>query len=336
MILYLSVTFALSFLLTSFLRFYAIKKNLIDIPGHRSSHSIPTPRGGGVSIVTVFVLVLISFTALGWLPLHRGILVLIALTMVAVIGWLDDHGHIRATIRISIHLLSSGIITYAFGGLPSFEAFGFALDLSYFGYLIALLSLTWCLNLFNFMDGIDGLASTETITTTLVAGFILYFIFGEQTAALLHFFLASSVLGFAFWNFPPAKIFMGDAASGFLGLTHGMLILFTSHLHSQMLWVWLILLGVFFVDATVTLVRRMIRGDKVYEAHRSHAYQWASRIVGSHKKVTVAVFLLNLLWLTPLAFLVVYNKLDGAFATMIAYLPLIFLALKFKAGIQEE
>jgi UDP-N-acetylmuramyl pentapeptide phosphotransferase/UDP-N-acetylglucosamine-1-phosphate transferase len=141
-----------------------------------------------------------------------------------------------------------------------------------------------------------------------------------------------AVLGFLYWNFPPAKIFMGDAGSGFLGFVLGVLSLAAAWQNADLLWVWLILLGVFIVDATFTLVRRLVRGDKVYEAHRSHAYQFASRKVGGHLPVTLSVLAINLLWLTPIAIGVGVLGLNGLLALVIAYAPLIALAVKYKAG----
>jgi len=139
-------------------------------------------------------------------------------------------------------------------------------------------------------------------------------------------------LGFLIWNFPPARIFMGDAGSGFLGIILALLSLQAAWIESRLLWVWLILLGVFIVDATVTLFRRVLRGEKFYQAHRSHAYQYASRILGTHRPVTLAVCAINIFWLMPVASLVAAGKLDGIIGLVVAYLPLLLLAYRYKAG----
>jgi len=144
--------------------------------------------------------------------------------------------------------------------------------------------------------------------------------------------LAAATAGFLLWNFPPAKIFMGDAGSGFLGIVLAGLSLQAAWLSSQLFWGWLILLGVFVVDATFTLIRRLLRGDKVYEAHRSHAYQFASRHYGKHLPVTLAVTALNVLWLLPVALCVVLLGLDGALGLVLAYVPLVLLAVHWRAG----
>jgi Fuc2NAc and GlcNAc transferase len=147
--------------------------------------------------------------------------------------------------------------------------------------------------------------------------------------------LAASVAGFLLWNFPPAKIFMGDAGSGYLGIALGILSLQAGWVEPSLFWAWLILLGVFVVDATVTLLRRMLCGERVYEAHRSHAYQYASRQFGRHLPVTLAVVVIDLFWLLPMAIWVGIGGLDGMLGVAIAYLPLIILALKFRAGQAE-
>ncbi|MGV2837090.1 glycosyl transferase, partial [Pseudomonas shirazensis] len=129
--------------------------------------------------------------------------------------------------------------------------------------------------------------------------------------------------------------FMGDAGSGFLGVILGILSLQAAWTSSNLVWIWLILLGVFIVDATFTLFRRLVRGDKVYEAHRSHAYQFASRELGHHLPVTLAVAVINVFWLLPIAACVVLLGLDGAVGLILAYAPLIALAFKYKAGALE-
>jgi len=197
--------------------------------------------------------------------------------------------------------------------------------------------LVWLLNLYNFMDGIDGLASIEAICVSLGGG-LLYVLSGEARSAevFLPLVLAAAVLGFLVWNFPPARIFMGDAGSGFLGITLGILSIQAAWVSSQLLWAWLILLGVFVVDATFTLFRRLLRGDKVYEAHRSHAYQYASRQYAGHLPVTMTVLLINLFWLLPMALWVGLEGIDGALGLVIAYTPLITLAVKYHAGERES
>ncbi|MGV8864519.1 MAG: MraY family glycosyltransferase [Pseudomonas sp.] len=320
-----------SFFLTAALRRYAIARSLMDIPNARSSHSLPTPRGGGVAIVLAFLLALGLLFGLGALTYSDFLAIAGAGGLVAVIGFMDDHGHIAARWRLLGHFTAAAWMLAWLGGLPAISLFGATFSLGWVGHALTLLYLVWMLNLYNFMDGIDGLASVEAVCAALGAC-LLYGLSGHADSIWAPFLLAVSVAGFLCWNFPPARIFMGDAGSGFLGIVLGGLSLQAAWILSSLFWGWLILLGVFVVDATFTLIRRLLRGDKVYEAHRSHAYQFASRAYGRHLPVTLAVALINVLWLLPIAVCVVCFGLDGALGLLIAYVPLVALAVKFHAG----
>lgn len=330
----LPILAGVSLLLTGVLRRYSLAHSLMDVPNARSSHSVPTPRGGGVAIVLSFLAALPLLAVLGFLAWPVMWALLGAGAWVAVVGFLDDHGHIAARWRLLAHFIGAAWALGWLGGLPSLAVFGFDLELGWLGYVLAAFYLVWLLNLYNFMDGIDGIASVEAISVGL-GGALIYALLGEPTAVGAPLLLAVAVAGFLFWNFPPARIFMGDAGSGFLGIALGVLSLQAAWIAPQLLWSWLILLGVFTVDATWTLFRRLLRGDKVYEAHRSHAYQYASRRFGNHLPVTLAVLGINLLWLLPIALWVGLGGLDGLLGLLVAYLPLVVLAVKFKAGERE-
>lgn len=322
---------SISFFLTAQLRNYALFRRLMDVPNVRSSHSIPTPRGGGVAIVVAFLLSLALLFFLGVIPIADVLATAGAGSAVAVIGFMDDHGHIAARWRLLGHFAAATWFLGCIGGLPPIEFFGFSVDLGWAGHLLAAFYLVWLLNLYNFMDGIDGIASVEAICACLGAC-LLYWFSGLDSLIWSPLLLAASVTGFLYWNFPPARIFMGDAGSGFLGIVLGGLSLQAALVSAPMLWAWLILLGVFIVDATFTLLRRLLRGDKVYEAHRSHAYQYAARRFGKHLPVTLTVGVINLLWLLPIAVWVTRFGLDGGLGVILAYLPLVALAIKFRAG----
>lgn len=128
---------------------------------------------------------------------------------------------------------------------------------------------------------------------------------------------------------------MGDAGSGFLGIVLGVMSLQAGWMQPELLWAWLILLGVFVVDATLTLLERLHRGEKVYQAHCTHAYQHAARHVGRHLPVTLAVGTINLCWLLPIALWVGLGRLDGLLGVLIAYTPLVVLAKRLRAGRPE-
>lgn len=336
----LAAVAAVSLFMTGVLRHYALARSLMDIPNARSSHSVPTPRGGGVAIVLAFMAALPVLAVANLLPWSEMWALLGAGAGVAVIGFLDDHNHIPARWRLFGHFAWSIWALFWLGGMPPIGLFGISIDLGWFGHVLAAIYLVWLLNLYNFMDGIDGIASVEAICVCL-GGALLYSMLSfsgslQPAAWVVPALLAVAVAGFLFWNFPPARIFMGDAGSGFLGITLGIFSLQAAWVAPQLLWSWLILLGVFVLDATWTLLRRLLRGDKVYEAHRSHAYQYASRHFGKHLHVTLAVLGINLLWLLPIALWVGLWELDGLLGLLVAYLPLIVLAVKFRAGEREQ
>jgi Fuc2NAc and GlcNAc transferase len=333
--LFFIITGGISLLLTSALRRYALAKSLIDVPNARSSHTVPTPRGGGVAIVLSFLFllpVLAIFSLLSWSSTWA---LLGAGAGIAVLGFLDDHGHIAARWRLLGHFSAAVWALFWLGGAPPLAVMGTTFDMGWFGILLVTLYLVWMLNLYNFMDGIDGLASLEAIFVCLSAAMI-YALLGLGSLAWAPLLLSFAVAGFLYWNFPPAKIFMGDAGSGFLGVTLGIFSVQAAWTSPSLIWVWVILMGVFIVDATFTLIRRLVRGDKVYEAHRSHAYQYASRKYGRHLPVTLTVGLVNLIWLLPIALCVALHGLDGLLGVIIAYIPLLILASMFHAGAVEK
>jgi len=332
--LFLIAVVLASWALTWALRHYALANSVMDIPNARSSHRIPTPRGGGVAIVVTFLAAVIVLWGAGLLSLSYVLAVGGAAAWIAVVGFMDDHGHIPARWRLLAHFLGAAWAVYWLGGVAPVDLFGVILDLGWLGMFLAVLYLVWLLNLYNFMDGIDGIASIEAISVT-AAGALFHYLIGQSASAGVSLALLAAVLGFLIWNFPPAKIFMGDAGSGFLGMVMGVMSLQAGWIEPELFWCWLIMLGVFVVDATLTLLRRLIRGEKVYEAHRSHAYQFASRRFASHRVVTLSVLGINLLWLLPMALLVLNGILSGVGGLIIAYAPLIFLAMYFRAGAAE-
>jgi Fuc2NAc and GlcNAc transferase len=328
------IVLAFAGLLTGAVRRYAISRSLLDHPNERSSHEIPTPRGGGVAIVVAFCAAVAWLAAAGQLATGATVALIGAGGWVALVGFLDDHRHVAAGVRLAAHFIAAAWALAWIGGLPPLRMFGAELQLGWLGHIGAAVFLVWVLNLYNFMDGIDAIAGIEAVTVSL-AGAVLWLIATGSSAALVPALLAAASAGFLAWNLPPARIFMGDVGSGFLGLVLALFAVWSAHEESRLLWSWVILLGVFVVDATVTLLRRLVRRERLHEAHRSHAYQYAARQFGQHRNVSFAVGAINIVWLFPIAALVALGKLDGLAGTVIAYLPLAWLALRFKAGARE-
>ena len=323
---------ALAWALTGLLRRYALRRDLLDYPGARSSHSVPTPRGGGVAIVVVFICVTLAAT--GVLELRTAAAVGGCGLLVAAIGFWDDHRHVAPLWRLLAHGIGALGMLLLLGGLPELAFGNQRVHLGPAGFILGIVAIVWLVNLYNFMDGIDGIASVEAITVAGGAAAIVYWNGGAAQAVWLAS-LAAAVAGFLVWNWPPARIFMGDAGSGFLGFILATLALATSHEGFIELWSWMILLGVFVTDATVTLVRRLLKGERVYEAHCSHAYQHAARRWGGHRPVALLVGAINLGWLLPLAWLASAWPASGWLIMILAYFPLVLLAFLGRSGISQ-
>ena len=258
-----------------------------------------------------------------------GALAMLTFAGMGLVGFLDDHRHVPARWRLLAHFIAAAWALYWLGGAPPVMG---AADPTWFLTGIAVLCIVWLVNLYNFMDGIDwqtqgkpGPTEAQPIPATL-----------DWDLWLGPSLLLASTAGFLFWNFPPARIFLGDSGSGFLGFVLAVFCVQASWVALEVFWALAILLGVFIVDATVTLVRRKLQGRRVYEAHRSHAYQYAARKHGNHARVSLAIGVINLLWLLPLALLVGTASLDWTIGWPIAYAPLIWLAFRYKAGATEN
>ena len=288
-----------------------------------------------MAVVLTFLGCLLVLWALHLLPLQ----LLVALSgsggFAALIGFLDDHGHVSRRWRLAAHF---GAATWALvwlQGMPALAVGGFTVSPSWLSNGIAGIYLVWLLNLYNFMDGIDGIASIEAITVCFGAVLMYLIVVPDNSEWIVPAVLLASVAGFLYWNYSPARIFMGDAGSGFLGVTLGVLSIQAAWVAPNLFWAWVILLGVFVVDASVTLIRRICAGGRTYlEGHRSHAYQHAACLLGAHEPVSVVVGLINLVWLCPLAIMVGLGYVNGMLGVLIAYAPLVGLAFRLKAGVQ--
>lgn len=282
-----------SWVLTGLVFRYTMSRGILDIPNHRSSHTVATPRGGGLAIVVTFLAGVLVLTELGIVPSRLGVAILGGGLLVAGIGWLDDkNGGLSALIRACVHVVAAVWAIYWLGGLPSLSLGFTHITIPPLWTCLATVGIVWSINLYNFMDGIDGIAGSEAVSVAVVGG-VLTAASGAWDLAWLSWMLGLSCAGFLVWNWPPAKIFMGDVGSGFLGFMFAVMAIATENRGVVPLFAWILLLGVFVVDATATLIRRMLRGERWYEAHRSHAYQLVVRAGYSHKQTVVAVLAVN-------------------------------------------
>lgn len=326
----------LSALLTEAVRRFVLSHGLLDVPNYRSSHGVATPRGGGLAIVGVTTSALLAFTALGVGGGQLALALIGGGVAVALVGFLDDRQQMPVHVRLAVHVMAAVWALYCLGGLPPLRIGEHLLSLGWVGNPLAVAAIVWTLNLFNFMDGIDALAASEAAFVA-GAGALLGVVSGSTpTVPAVALAFTAACCGFLVWNWPPAKIFMGDVGSGYVGYVVAVLALAATRENPEALWVWLILGGVFFVDATVTLVRRAARGERIYDAHRSHGYQWLARRWGSHRRVTVAVMMLNLIWLLPCAFLATLHPDHAVAIVVVALAPLVALAIAAGSGRSEN
>jgi Fuc2NAc and GlcNAc transferase len=284
---------------------------LLHAPNDRSSHVDPTPHGGGLGIV---VAGLLAAAWLGMMDSATGLKVMGLSMTIALLGLWDDMHPLAAAPRLLVQTLACGAAAAWLG-----DASGMA------ELLLILIAGVWWVNLFNFMDGIDGLAAAQALFM-LIAGALLAASFAPESAQLVTWrwmwLLAAATGGFLLHNWPPAKIFMGDVGSTFLGFVLFALAL-VSHREGWMPFsAWMILGALFVVDATITLLTRVYRGERWYEAHRSHVYQQLARKWGAHLPVTLLATAINLGCLAPLAYLVMVRPDLSWLGLVLAYGPL--------------
>lgn len=328
--------FVASVLFTGLLRAGAFKIITLDIPNERSSHSTPTPRGGGLSLILTFLVASFCMTVSGRVPAMLFYTLFIPGALIAFIGFIDDVWTVNPVTRLVFHFSATVALIYYIDPMPVLPWFGEPVVVGPWGYVLIALGLVWCINLHNFMDGIDGIASIEAICVAGGAAFIIWLTKGETTYVYLLLLVVATIAGFLVWNWPPAKIFMGDAGSGFLGFMIGSFALLTSAAGGINLWSWIILYGVFVVDATATLTIRVLRGEKFYQAHRSHAYQIMARKLQSHKKVTLGVLGINMLWLFPISVISSTFPELSVYCFVTAYFPLLLLVVRLGAGTTNQ
>jgi Fuc2NAc and GlcNAc transferase len=272
---------------TELVRRYAAARAILDVPNQRSSHLVPTPRGGGLAIAVAVLSGISLAAALGWVPVRLAAALVGGGAAVVWVGWLDDRSHVSARLRIAVQI-GAALWALAWIGVPDSLTFGrITWHPGPAGPVLAVLGIVWLTNLFNFMDGIDGIAGGEAAAVGAIGGALLLDV-GRPELALVSILIAAAALGFLYWNWSPASIFMGDAGSGFLGFMFAVLAVQSERVAAVPLWAWVMLLGAFVFDATLTLLRRLVGGEAWYAAHRRHAYQRAVAAGRSHAAVSGA------------------------------------------------
>ena len=299
----------ISFMGVYLIRRYAERRQIMDHPNERSSHSMPTPRGGGLAIV------LIVMGAGGWSAseagLDRSLVYLISGAVIAWLGWRDDVHSLSPRVRFTVQGLVAAVSIYGLGYFKfvTIPLFG-ELYLGWVGILITFLWIVGLTNAYNFMDGIDGIAGGVALAAAL--GWMMLasnmqngFVFWVSLA------VAAGSLGFLFHNWSPAKIFMGDVASTFLGYTFAVLPLLSADQGGDALMLGTLLMWTFIMDAGVTFIRRALKREQLFSAHRTHLYQ--RLVIGGYKHATISVLYILLTLLAGI--------LSFAWSTGQAYAP---------------
>lgn len=287
LILLIAIIFVLgilSFILTYLIMRYAIKNKMTVIPNARSLHDLPTPKGGGIAIVLTWYagITILFFTGI----IERNLfLALMSGIFLALVSFIDDIKDLKPVIRLAVQFMTAILAFYFLNGLRPLVMPQININYNFIVYPIAVIGMVWFINLFNFMDGIDGFASTEAIIICAV-----FFVF---TWGLVSILLIACITGFLYWNWPKASIFMGDTGSTQLGFILVVLGIYYHNTFEFSILNWIMLTSPFWFDATLTLYRRWRNKEKLSEAHRKHVYQRIVQAGSSHEKVNVYLLLIN-------------------------------------------
>ncbi|MFW2591765.1 MraY family glycosyltransferase [Aliarcobacter butzleri] len=308
------VLLLISFLLTYFIKNYMIKKSLVASVNERSSHTVPTPHGGGIAIAITWFIGLFYLYFIGQIEENLFYALLFG-AVISIVSFFDDIYELSPKLRLIIQAIVAIGGLYFLGGFETLTFGIFDIQNSIFTNIFAFFMIIWFINLYNFLDGINGYAGSEAVFLSL-AGFIL---FGGN-----HFLvLAVAVLGFLYWNWNKAKIFMGDVGSTLLGYNIAIFTIYYANQEPTNFWIWIILFGVYWFDATLTLIRRKLNKERLSLAHKKHAYQRLTQAGWSHYKVTNYSIVLNVL-----LFVIVYF-ISNIFVSFIISLIVLLFIIKY-------
>jgi len=295
--------FVTSFVLTYGIKKYAIHKDILDHPNERSSHDMPIPRAGGLAIIVSFFMGLFYLYYQDVIE-QKLLFAFLCSAPLIIISFLDDLYTLSAKLRFFVQVLTVISALYFIGSESILLNILFA-----FGML-------WLINLYNFLDGIDGYAVSEVVFVS----FASYLIFQNELLLIL----GVSALGFLPFNWQKASIFMGDVGSTFLGFSLGVLVVYHTKLPSDIV-IWLSLLAIFWVDATWTLYRRFKSGHKLTKAHKMHFFQRAIELGLSHQKITIFAMFINIV---SFFMLYLFKDTQIVYILLVIYLIMLYFIAK--------
>ncbi|MFT5572077.1 MAG: Fuc2NAc and GlcNAc transferase [Cryomorphaceae bacterium] len=304
------VTIVLSWAAVRVLIGYLKQRKIVDTPNDRTLHQGAVPRGGGLVISASLLLVLVASAQLsGRYAMFMGLFVVVLLW--ALLSWWDDRSDLSPKLRFGAQIALALATVCAFGWLSQVQlSADLWLKFSWFGAFCSVFGILWMANLYNFMDGMDGLAASQTIIAAITIGF-WFWQAGDSYFTLVCAVLAASSYGFLLWNWHPAKIFMGDVGSVTLGAFFATLLIIGVTRYQIPAVSFVVLFSVFVVDSSLTLIRRMVRGEKFWLPHRSHHYQRLAGLEIAHSKIVIAAIVLMLLCSLIATLCVLYRDMIG-------------------------
>lgn len=326
-----------NYLFTGWFIKYARLRRITDVPTERSSHTIPTPRGGGIGFVIITICSFIIYFAWeGVLGSPVFLSMLLSILAISTLGWFDDRNDLSQKVRFSVQLLAAASVVIFIDRLDTFY-------LPYLSYIPlrvtapfwGLLWITGTTNIYNFMDGVDGIASVQALSASF--GWMVFaYLWNEPLLLTINLFVFGAVLAFLFYNWSPARIFMGDVGSVYLGFFFAMMPFLAAALSEDLemgmaIWIGALVLWPFLFDSSFTLVRRFKNGENVFEAHRSHLYQRLNIAGWSHSKISTLYMVFSLT--TTLVALFYVHESD--FVQLILLMLLIALSFFYVKTVQQ-
>jgi Fuc2NAc and GlcNAc transferase len=315
----------------------ALQRGIIAKISSRTLHDRTVARGGGLVFASVFAVAIFLTWLRGGLPTWVMLALGVGGIAAAVVGFVDDVYEVSAVKKLATQICLAIWLLVVFY-TPLYEQF--FLNAGVIERVLATLTLifipVWLINLYNFIDGIDGMAISASVFVCAAGMIVLALTGGRSVTFFVFAFLGASCLGFLFLNIPPARIFMGDAGSIFLGYCIAAILLLTVRTGEISAWTWICMLSYYVADTTTTTVSRMFLVKRWYGVHRSHAYQNLARIHKSHAKVTYGVVLYNILWALPLSVWSALRSEWGPLAALISVAPAVVWTLRFGPRLSSD
>ena len=322
----------ISLVVTIFLEKKFLRHSLfIDKPSNRSTHLNPTPTAGGLSMLITFTLYVIILHNI--LNINNTVLYFLfaSLLPVVIVGLIDDYKEMNIYTRLIAQFFSASLIIYYF---QISDDNNYLNQESFLIIIISIILSMWLMNLYNFMDGIDGYAASECVFVSFSSALIIYL---NNENSILYLYLLGfgfSSIGILIRNWYPAKIFMGDTGSVSIGLLFAFFIFYSASESMISIYTWLILLSIFISDSTYTLFVRIVTKKDITKPHLTHAFHLLATNRNSQIFVTKKMIFINILWVLPMAMLSNYFMVYNIVITFIVYLPMIIYLIRIGAGLE--